>query len=170
MENCHFSLRELNLFLLCVCKYNRDILMEYSKQVEKLAILLLELLSEALGLNSNYLKDTGRAKGHALLCHYSPPCPERELTLATSKQADSCFLTVLLQDHIGGPQVLHEDRWIDRHPIPGALVVNIGDLLQVSFSHYSCCTYVFLLLTRYLKPFNFPYKSKHSYFEWSNKF
>ena len=107
--------------------------MGYSKQVEKLAILLLELLSEALGLYSNYLKDTASAKGHALLCHYSPPCREPELTLATSKQADSCFVTMLLQDHIGRPQVLHEDRWIDAHPIPGALVVNIGDLLQVSF-------------------------------------
>ncbi|OAY83023.1 1-aminocyclopropane-1-carboxylate oxidase [Ananas comosus] len=41
------------------------------------------------------------------------------------------FLTVLLQDEIGGLQVLHQGRWVDVSPIPGALVVNIGDLLQL---------------------------------------
>jgi isopenicillin N synthase-like dioxygenase len=38
---------------------------------------------------------------------------------------------VLLQDHIGGLQVLHENTWVDVSPVPGALVINIGDLLQV---------------------------------------
>ncbi|ONI26626.1 hypothetical protein PRUPE_1G035600 [Prunus persica] len=41
------------------------------------------------------------------------------------------FLQKLLQDHIGGLQVLHQNKWIDVLPVPGALVVNIGDLLQL---------------------------------------
>ncbi|XP_020248975.1 1-aminocyclopropane-1-carboxylate oxidase homolog 7-like isoform X1 [Asparagus officinalis] len=36
-----------------------------------------------------------------------------------------------LQDHIGGLQVFHQDQWVDVSPIPGALVINIGDLLQL---------------------------------------
>jgi isopenicillin N synthase-like dioxygenase len=40
---------------------------------------------------------------------------------------------VLLQDHIGGLQVLYEDKWIDIKPVPGALIVNVGDLLQACF-------------------------------------
>ncbi|XP_062104519.1 1-aminocyclopropane-1-carboxylate oxidase homolog 1-like [Humulus lupulus] len=44
---------------------------------------------------------------------------------------DNDFLTVLLQDHIGGFQVLHQNTWVDVPPVPGALVVNIGDLLQL---------------------------------------
>jgi isopenicillin N synthase-like dioxygenase len=41
---------------------------------------------------------------------------------------------VLLQDGVGGLQVLHESRWVDVEPIPGALIVNISDLLQVCSS------------------------------------
>ncbi|KAI4342683.1 hypothetical protein MLD38_027276 [Melastoma candidum] len=41
------------------------------------------------------------------------------------------FLIVLLQDHIGGFEVLYQHKWVEVPPIPGALVVNIGDLLQL---------------------------------------
>lgn len=109
----------------------RDILIEYSKQVMKVGILLFELLSEALGLNPNYLNSIDCAEGLLLLCHYYPACPQPELTFGTTKHADSDFLTVILQDHIGGLQVLRDNKWIDITPEPGALVVNIGDLLQL---------------------------------------
>ncbi|AET01264.1 putative deacetoxyvindoline 4-hydroxylase [Medicago truncatula] len=109
----------------------RDILLEYGKQVMNLGTLLFELLSQALGLNPNHLKDMGCAEGLIALCHYYPPCPEPELTVGTTKHCDNDFLTVLLQDHIGGLQVLYEDKWIDITPVPGALVVNVGDLLQL---------------------------------------
>eukprot|EP00258_Populus_trichocarpa_P049011 XP_024465030.1 1-aminocyclopropane-1-carboxylate oxidase homolog 1 [Populus trichocarpa] len=109
----------------------RDILMEYSKAVMNLGNLLLELLSEALGLNPNYLKDIDCAKGLAVLCHYYPACPQPELTLRATKHSDNDFLTVLLQDQIGGLQILHQNQWVDVPPTPGALVINIGDLMQL---------------------------------------
>uniref|UniRef100_A0A803Q5A8 Fe2OG dioxygenase domain-containing protein n=1 Tax=Cannabis sativa TaxID=3483 RepID=A0A803Q5A8_CANSA len=108
-----------------------DILVEYSKQVMKVGIFLFELISEALGLNPNHLYNMDCTEGHLVFCHYYPPCPQPELTMGTNKHADMDFLTVLLQDDIGGLQVLNDNKWIDVSPQPGALVVNIGDLLQL---------------------------------------
>ncbi|KAI5440629.1 hypothetical protein KIW84_010201 [Lathyrus oleraceus] len=110
----------------------RDIVLEYGAHVEKLGMILFELLSEALGLDPNHLKYMDCSKWITLLGHYYPACPQPELTMGTTKHSDGSFLTVLLQDHIGGLQILYQNSWIDVSPIPEALVVNIGDLFQAS--------------------------------------
>ena len=122
----------------------RDILIEYSKQVMKVGILLFELISEALGLNPNHLNDIDCAEGLAVLCHYYPPCPQPELTMGATKHTDNDFLTVLLPDDIGGLQVLNDNKWIDVSPRPGALVVNVGDLLQACIFSSYCILVLFL--------------------------
>uniref|UniRef100_A0ACD5UVZ9 Uncharacterized protein n=1 Tax=Avena sativa TaxID=4498 RepID=A0ACD5UVZ9_AVESA len=109
----------------------RDALFEYSQQVKNLGRTLFDLLSESLGLKPSYLTDIECNQGQIILCHYYPPCPEPQLAIGTSRHSDSGFLTILLQDQIGGLQILHKDRWVDVTPTPGAFIVNIGDLLQL---------------------------------------
>ncbi|GAB2237560.1 hypothetical protein Droror1_Dr00015462 [Drosera rotundifolia] len=109
----------------------RDIIIEYSKQVADLGDVLFELLSESLGLPSNHLKDMRCTEGLFLTGHYYPACPQPEAAIGTSSHADADFLTVLIQDQIGGLQVLHENQWVDVPPVPGALVINLGDLMQI---------------------------------------
>ena len=130
---CHPTLKYVYTYNDKPC---RDILLDYSKQVMKVGTLLLELFSEALGLNPNYLYDIDCAEGLTVLGHYYPPCPQPELTIGVTEHADVDFFTVLLQDEVGGLQILNDNQWIDVSPQREALVVNVGDLMQASVCFY----------------------------------
>ncbi len=66
--------------------------------------------------------------------HY-PPRPEGQVVpedaMAAGAHTDYGCITLLAQDDVGGLEVLNKDgQWISAPPVKGALVVNIGDLMQ----------------------------------------
>lgn len=62
--------------------------------------------------------------------------------MALQHHTDAGALTLLLQDDVGGLQVAHDGGWIDVEPVPGALVVNTGDMMQVwSNDRYRAATH-----------------------------
>lgn len=76
--------------------------------------------------------------------NFYPACPNPELTVGVGRHSDMGTLTVLLQDGIGGLYVKVEEdidddstiavkkgQWMEIPPISGALVINVGDTLQV---------------------------------------
>ena len=96
----------LNLYITT----RSDILIEYSKQVMKVGNFVFELLSKALGLNRNHLKDMDCAEGVRVICLCYPAFSQAELTSRASKHTDDSFIRVLLQDHIGGLQALYDNH------------------------------------------------------------
>lgn len=110
----------------------RDIMTEYTEHVKKVGRVIFELMAEGLNLEKKYLNEIGCGDGLHNLYHYYPACPEPHLTLGGSIHTDINFLTLLLQDNLGGLQCFYDGRWLDLPPLKGALVVNVGDLLQAT--------------------------------------
>ncbi|GMG99969.1 hypothetical protein Nepgr_001809 [Nepenthes gracilis] len=69
----------------------------------------------------------------AINFNYYPSCPNPELTVGVGRHSDGSALTVLLQDDVGGLFVRAPDgsSWIHVPPTKGALVINIGDMVQL---------------------------------------
>lgn len=124
----------------------KEPLKEWNREVERLGEVLMGLLSEGLGLNKDTLIEMTFTEGRMMVGHYYPLCPQPDLTVGLKSHADPGALTVLLQDQIGGLQVRTTEGWVDVKSPHGALVINIGDLLQV-WTSYLC---FHLLIVNYL--------------------
>ncbi|XP_049399733.1 1-aminocyclopropane-1-carboxylate oxidase homolog [Solanum stenotomum] len=70
-------------------------------------------------------------EGLGVLALDYPAYPQPELTRGTNKYFDNDFLTVLLQDHIGGLQMLHQNQWVDVHPTCGDLLISNDKYISV---------------------------------------
>lgn len=129
----------------------REIVPAYSTRAADLGETIAKILAEALGLPPYFFIDMEWLNTQSIGMHFYPACPQPELTQGAPKHTDPYFLTILLQDHIGGLQVLHGGNWVDVTPIHGALIVNIGDFLQVNSHLYDLFhSYLWILLR---KPF-----------------
>ncbi|TVU02605.1 hypothetical protein EJB05_51896, partial [Eragrostis curvula] len=111
----------------------RDVTREVAGAMSKLASTLATVLAEAvLGhapAGESFPESCDETTCFLRLNRY-PPCPFSPDTFGLVPHTDSDFLTVLCQDHVGGLQLMKGDAWVAVKPIPGALIVNIGDLFQ----------------------------------------
>ncbi|KAK4477875.1 hypothetical protein RD792_017140 [Penstemon davidsonii] len=105
----------------------------YSKEVRKLCKNLLKYIAISLGLNENIFEEMFGVAVQAIRMNYYPPCPRPDLVLGLSPHSDGSALTVLQQGkgNTFGLQILKNNKWIQVQPIPGALVINIGDTIEV---------------------------------------
>ncbi len=111
----------------------RAALDSYSAQMEVLARRLMGLFELALGVERGGFDGFMRHPTCTTrLLHY-PPQPAQALPgqIGCGAHTDWGALTLLAQDDAGGLQVQRADGgWIDVEPLPGAFVVNAGDMTQ----------------------------------------
>ncbi|MFS8000028.1 putative deacetoxyvindoline 4-hydroxylase [Helianthus anomalus] len=114
----------------------RAALAEWNKAVVGLGEELMSILCDGLGVKSDKLKELSCLEGRACVSHYYPPCPQPELTVGIASHTDPGVLTVLVQNEVGGLlQVKCGDDWADVEAVHGAIIINIGDMLQVLLCH-----------------------------------
>jgi len=109
----------------------REIAGNYAAEMRALILRLMAAVSEALGLDSDYLNRIFGKHSQLMDIMYYPPCPNPDITLGTPRHSDARGITVLMQGNVSGLQVLRNGKWVAVEPIPNAFVVNMGDQLQV---------------------------------------
>ncbi|XP_039165262.1 protein SRG1-like [Eucalyptus grandis] len=139
----------------CSCKKSRSVakkspgilviriaLEKYSEDMRKLAAEVVKYIGMALGIHEGELdlltKSFGEGKYEVKMNCY-PACPELERAIGLLPHADISGITLLTEcGNIPGLQVLRKDNcWVMVPPIPGGIVVNLGQIMEV----YSNGTY-----------------------------
>jgi isopenicillin N synthase-like dioxygenase len=91
---------------------------------------LFRAFALALGLPADFFADKitrPLAQGRVI---YYPPAPPEEGRWGIGAHCDYECFTILAQDEVGGLQVRNAaGEWIEAPPIPGAYIVNLGDMM-----------------------------------------
>jgi isopenicillin N synthase-like dioxygenase len=111
----------------------REALAEYYEEIGKAGADLLRAVAVGLGIEEGFFTDKyTKPLQRTQMVYYPPQPPKAEADqFGVAPHTDYGCITLLYQDNSGGLQVreLGSNRWIEATPIPGSLVVNVGDLL-----------------------------------------
>lgn len=102
------------------------------------------LMLASLGLSEGEIdwtvpssETTHEAAAPVIQLNSYPACPDPDRAMGLAEHTDSSLFTVLYQGSVRGLQLLHGNhptrraRWVTVPPLPGALVVNVGDLSHI---------------------------------------
>jgi isopenicillin N synthase-like dioxygenase len=118
--------------------------MAWADLMSQVGAELLRAIAVSLQLPEDYFdepfRDTPAWMGK--LVHYVGGVVEAAGDQGVGSHADYGFVTLLLQDSVGGLEVLPPgtSKWAPVEPIPGALVVNLGEMLEVATEGYLAAT------------------------------
>ena len=108
------------------------------EECHKIHLELLSALAEQVGLPADHFNSYVDAKDHFFrVLHYPQTSSETfKERFRASPHTDYGILTLLINDDKGGLQVKSNvtGEYIDAPPIPGACIVNVGDLLARWFN------------------------------------
>jgi isopenicillin N synthase-like dioxygenase len=109
----------------------KPIVREFYDACDALSLRLLRIMARNLGMPAESLDAHFRpAHTSFLRLNYYPKCPTPQQHLGVNAHTDAGAITLLLQD-LPGLEVLHREAWWLVPPRSDALVVNLGDIMQV---------------------------------------
>ncbi|XP_059636585.1 protein SRG1-like [Cornus florida] len=110
-----------------------EVLHDYALKVKCVLDILFKAIAKSLNLEENiFLNQFGERASLISRFNFYPPCPRPDQVLGLKPHSDKSGMTVLLQDkEVEGLHVLKDDQWFKVPIIPHALVVNVGDQMQI---------------------------------------
>jgi isopenicillin N synthase-like dioxygenase len=118
--------------------------MAWAELMSTVGTELLRAIAISLQLPEEYFDEPFRDSPAWMgkLVHYVGGVVEAAGDQGVGSHADYGFVTLLLQDSVGGLEVLPPgaSEWASVEPIPGALVVNLGEMLEVATEGYLAAT------------------------------
>lgn len=133
-----------NLWPDAVLPELREVSMAWAELMSVVGAELLSAIAVSLELREDHFAQAfaGTPAWMAKLAHYVGGVVTEAGSQGVGSHADYGFVTLLLQDQVGGLEVLPPagDAWIPVEPIPGALVVNLGEMLEVATQGYLSAT------------------------------
>ncbi|KAI3419812.1 Fe2OG dioxygenase domain-containing protein [Psidium guajava] len=111
----------------------REITEKYNEEILKLTKVLLELISEGLGLEKNALKASlgGDRMELEMKINLYPPCPQPQLALGVEPHTDMSAVTILVPNDVPGLQVWKDGNWFAVDYLANALFFHVGDQIEV---------------------------------------
>lgn len=122
----------------------RTVVLGWAELLSRVATDLTHALAASLGLPAEQFDDAFADAPHwfGKLIRYVGSEADGPDAQGVGPHADWGFLTLLLQDDTGGLQARppRATEWVDVPPIEGALVVNVGEMLEVATHGYLVST------------------------------
>ncbi|KAK9058472.1 hypothetical protein SSX86_023314 [Deinandra increscens subsp. villosa] len=110
--------------------YYRKVVAEYSIEVRKFLLMILELICNGMGLESRFFEGE-LSKNQSLSVNHHIPCPDPSATIGMQAHCDPNLISMLQQGDVCGLQALKDGQWVGVEPLPGAFVVIPGLQLRV---------------------------------------
>jgi isopenicillin N synthase-like dioxygenase len=122
----------------------RPAVLAWAELLGRVATELTHALAAALGLPEGHFDDAFAGEPHwfGKLIRYVGTERDGPDAQGVGPHADWGFLTLLLQDSTGGLQARppRSEQWVDIPPLDGALVINVGEMLEVATHGYLVAT------------------------------
>lgn len=110
----------------------RETLERYSEEIREVTMSVVKFITMSLGIQDKEISESFREGLYDIRMNCYPPCPEPERVLGIAPHADNSGITLLLDcADFPGLQFLKDKKWVNVEPIEGAIVVNIGQIIEV---------------------------------------
>lgn len=104
----------------------------YSSQLVRILLFLLRAMAKNLQLSPDVLASMFEEGTQGIRLNYYPPCKQANEVMGLTPHSDATGLTLLSQvNDVDGLQIKKDGKWLPIKPVPGAFIVNIGDVIEV---------------------------------------